>query len=100
MVTIPAGASAPRPRIRLLEDERWLALVLLMPTMILLALFTAYPFIKGILLSVTDTRVGVPGDFVGLAIFEKVWNDGIFRQAAWNTILYTDRKSTRLNSSH
>ncbi|HEY9567466.1 MAG TPA: sugar ABC transporter permease [Thalassobaculum sp.] len=89
MVTIPAGASAPRPRIRLLEDERWLALVLLMPTMILLALFIAYPFIKGILLSVTDTRVGVPGDFVGLAIFEKVWNDGIFRQAAWNTILYT-----------
>src|SRR3546814_98760 len=60
-----------------------------MPTMILLALFIAYPFIKGILLSVTDTRVGVPGDFVGLAIFEKVWNDGIFRQAAWNTILYT-----------
>lgn len=89
MVTIPAGASAPRPRIRLLEDERWLALVLLMPTMILLALFIAYPFIKGILLSVTDTRVGVPGDFVGLAIFEKIWNDGIFRQAAWNTILYT-----------
>lgn len=89
MATMQAGSGAPRPRTRLLEDERWLAFFLLMPTLILLSLFIAYPFVKGILLSVTNTRVGVPGDFVGLAIFEKVWNDGIFRQAAWNTILYT-----------
>lgn len=89
MATMQAGSGAPRPRTRLLEDERWLAFFLLMPTLILLALFIAYPFVKGILLSVTNTRVGVPGDFVGLAVFEKVWNDGIFREAAWNTILYT-----------
>jgi len=89
MAVMQAGSGAPRPRTRLLEDERWLALFLLMPTLILLALFIAYPFAKGILLSVTNTRVGVPGEYVGLAIFEKVWNDGIFREAAWNTILYT-----------
>ncbi|EDP60966.1 Binding-protein-dependent transport systems inner membrane component [alpha proteobacterium BAL199] len=89
MATMQAGSGAPRPRTRLLEDERWLAFFLLMPTLILLGLFIAYPFAKGILLSVTNTRVGVPGDYVGLAIFEKIWNDGIFREAAWNTILYT-----------
>lgn len=89
MATTAAVTGAPRTRTRLLEDERWLAFFLLMPTIILLGLFIAYPFMKGILLSVTNTRVGVPGDFVGLAIFEKVWNDGIFREAAWNTIFYT-----------
>ena len=30
---------APRPRLRLLEDERWLAFVLLVPTMVLLGMF-------------------------------------------------------------
>src|SRR5258705_313248 len=80
---------APRPRLRLLEDERWLAFVLLVPTMVLLGLFIAYPFVRGILLSVTNSRVGVPGDFVGLANFYKIFNDSIFRTAVYNTFLYT-----------
>ena len=57
--------------------------------MVLLGLFIAYPFAKGIWLSVTDTRVGVPGKFVGLANFEKIWNDSIFRIAVYNTFVYT-----------
>src|SRR6202163_1064566 len=81
-------APAPR-RQRLLEDERWLAFVLLMPTLVLLGLFIAYPFVRGILLSVTNTRVGVPGDFVGLANFYKIFNDGIFRTSVYNTFVYT-----------
>src|SRR5256885_13491307 len=80
---------APRPRLRLLEDERWLAFVLLVPTMVLLGLFIAYPFVRGILLSVTDSRVGVPGNFVGLANFYKIWNDSIFRTSVYNTFVYT-----------
>ncbi|MGE0713917.1 MAG: carbohydrate ABC transporter permease [Alphaproteobacteria bacterium] len=84
-----AGTVRARPRRRLLEDERWLAFVLLLPTLVLLGLFIAYPFVKGIMLAVTNTRVGVPGEFVGLANFVKIWNDSIFRTAAWNTVLYT-----------
>src|SRR5438067_9306407 len=81
---------APQPRRqRLLEDERWLAFFLIVPTMVLLGLFIAYPFVRGILLSVTDSRVGVPGEFVGLANFYKIWNDSIFRTAVYNTFLYT-----------
>src|SRR3954449_4755973 len=89
--TIRAAPQAPRsvPRRRLLEDERWLAFVLLVPTMLLLCLFIAYPFVRGIVLSVTDSRVGVPGAYVGAANFERIWNDGIFRQAVWNTFWYT-----------
>src|SRR4030081_2070343 len=79
----------PRPRLRLLEDERWLALVLLLPTLVLLGMFIAYPFVRGILLSVTSSRVGMPGDFVGLANFYKIFNDGIFRTSVYNTFVYT-----------
>src|SRR6201985_2653692 len=56
---------APRPRFRLLEDERWLAFVLLVPTLVLLGLF------------------------IGLANFYKIFNDGIFRTSVYNTFLYT-----------
>src|SRR5436305_14895901 len=83
------GDLPPRPRRRIFEDERWLAFALLVPTMVLLGLFIAYPFVRGILLSVTDSRVGVPGDFVGLANFYKIWNDGIFRTSVYNTFVYT-----------
>src|SRR3954451_12477901 len=90
---IPVGAyAAPRvrgPVGRLLEDERGLAFVLLLPTALLLGLFIAYPFIEGVLLSVTDSKVGVHGNFVGLKNFELLWNDGIFHVAVRNTFVYT-----------
>src|SRR5439155_4561729 len=84
-----AGAPRRGPITRLLEDERWLASTLLLPTILLLGLFIAYPFIKGVLLAVTDTKVGIPGNFVGLANFDKLWHDDIFRVAVYNTFLYT-----------
>jgi multiple sugar transport system permease protein len=88
--TLTAAPQLPAaPRRRALEDERWLALVLLVPTLALLCLFIAYPFVRGIVLSVTDSRVGVPGAYVGAANFERIWNDGIFRQAVYNTFVYT-----------
>jgi len=74
---------------RLLEDERWLALCLLLPTLALLTLFIAYPFVKGVVLSVTDAKVGVPGNFVGLRNFAVLADDSIFRTAVWNTFVYT-----------
>src|SRR4249920_3359573 len=74
---------------RMLEDERWLALVLLLPTLALLSLFIAYPFVKGVELSVTDAKVGVPGSFVGLRNFAMLASDTIFREAVWNTFWYT-----------
>jgi len=83
------GAKVPRVKWRPLEDERWLAVVLLLPTIVLLGLFIAYPFFQGILLSVTDTRVGVPGQFVGLENFDRLLNDPIFGLVVWNTCWYT-----------
>ena len=88
-ITTTYGEAPRPPRQRLLEDERRLAFVLLVPTIVLLCMFIAYPFARGIMLSVTNSRVGVAGDFVGLANYYKIWNDGIFRTAVYNTFLYT-----------
>ena len=91
--TTISNSAMPEGRVHkkagLLEDERWLAAALLLPTAILLGLFIAYPFFEGIRLALTDSRVGVPGHFVGLKNFDKVWNDSIFRTAVWNTCWYT-----------
>ncbi len=78
-----------KPKWRPLESERNLAWLLLLPTMVLLGLFIAYPFMRGLLLSVTDTRVGVPGDFVGLDNFRRLASDPIFHAVVWNTCWYT-----------
>jgi len=74
---------------RLLEDEWWLAFLLLLPTLVLLGLFIAYPFVKGVVLAVSDAKVGVPGQFVGMQNFEALWHDDIFRIAVGNTFAYT-----------
>ena len=79
----------PQVRWRPLENEGNLAFLLLLPTLVLLGLFIAYPFIRGLLLSVTDTRVGVEGPFVGLQNFERLISDPIFHLVVWNTCWYT-----------
>src|SRR5712664_2518243 len=86
-VTQRAYVATPRrgPITRLLEDERWLASCLLLPTIVLLGLFIAYPFVKGVLLAVTDTKVGIPGQFVGIDNFVKLWHDDIFRVAVYRS---------------
>jgi len=80
---------AGRPALRLLESERLLGAALLAPTVLLLGLFIAYPFVMGVWLSLSSTSVGNPGRFIGLENFAKAWNDSIFRTAFWNTVYYT-----------
>src|SRR5437870_2709716 len=87
--SVCAGSPRRGPITRLLEDERWLAMTLLLPTIALLGLFIAYPFVEGVRLAVTDTKVGIPGHFVGLQNFEKIWSDDIFHVAVQNTCVYT-----------
>ncbi len=55
----------------------------------MLGLFVAYPFVRGIWLSLLNSVVGREGEFVGLQNYTKLWNDSIFRRAAANTFIYT-----------
>jgi multiple sugar transport system permease protein len=83
------GTPRPARLTRVLESEGLLALVLLAPAIILLGVFIAYPFVIGVWLSLSDTSVGNPGHYVGLANFVKAWQDSIFRTAFTNTLFYT-----------
>jgi multiple sugar transport system permease protein len=83
------GVATRGPISRMLEREGALAFWLLVPTLVLLSLFIAYPFVVGVWLSLSNTTVGEPGAFVGLKNFAKIWNDSIFRTAALNTFVYT-----------
>jgi multiple sugar transport system permease protein len=82
-------ARRPRRRGSPLEREHVLAGVLLAPTLVILTLFIAYPFVLGIWLSVSDKVVGRPGNFIGLENFRVNLGDAIFLRAFQNTFIYT-----------
>ena len=90
-VVLPGVRTSQRPSrpSSVLENERMLAAVLLAPTVLLLGLFIAYPFVMGVWLSLSDTSVGNIGHYVGLKNFIKAWDDSIFQTAFKNTFFYT-----------
>lgn len=83
------GIIVGKPKWRPLESEGNLAMLLLLPTIALLLMFIAYPFVRGILLAVTNSKVGVIGDFVGFENFARLLKDPIFHAVVYNTFLYT-----------
>jgi multiple sugar transport system permease protein len=86
---VPKKPARPwHPRL-LLEREEVLGYLLMLPALGLLTVFVVYPFLYGIWLSLTDSRIGVPGDFVGLRNFLELTGDSIFQQTFRNTFLYT-----------
>lgn len=72
-----------------LEDEKILGYVLLMPALILILVFIAYPFVLGIWMSLTDKLVGTPGEFIGLGNYAQLFRSDIFWTAVWNTLFFT-----------
>jgi multiple sugar transport system permease protein len=88
-VALPRVQSRPGLATRSLENEGLLATLLLTPTVLLLGVFIAYPFVMGVWLSLSNTSVGNVGEFVGLKNFVKAWDDSIFQTAFQNTFYYT-----------
>src|SRR5438552_12144720 len=88
VVAVPKSRR-PRGLGHLLEQEHILAGALLAPSLVILTLFIAYPFVLGIWLAVSDKVVGRPGNFVGLQNFWVNLNDTIFLRAFQNTFVYT-----------
>lgn len=75
--------------VRLFDYKPFLIFICLLPAAALLLVFLSYPLGLGIWLSFTDTRIGRPGQFIGLENFQSLWYDRVFITSVWNTLLYT-----------
>src|SRR5262249_17333407 len=75
---------------RLLASERGLGHLLLLPTVLVLGVFLAYPFFFGLWLSLSSAELTDLGHFIGLANFKFEFTvDHPFLDALRNTFLYT-----------
>ena len=83
------GEAMVHPKTSLFEDETVLGYSLLVPALVIIFTFKAYPFALGIWFSLTSKLVGNPGDFIGLANYFKIMHSQIFWQTAWNTVFFT-----------
>src|SRR5215475_6813603 len=84
-------AAGGRPLyVRLLSSERGLGYLLLLPTLTLLVVFLAYPFLFGLWLSLSSAELTDLGHYIGLANYKFEFTvDKPFMQALTNTFLYT-----------
>jgi len=85
---VPAARHRAAGTRALLENERTLGLLLMLPGVLLLTVFMAYPFFLGLWLSVTDSTIGHAGRFIAFRNFTDLLGDSIFRQTARNTFIY------------
>jgi multiple sugar transport system permease protein len=74
---------------RLRHDRNWLGFWFMLPAAGFLLFFLAWPLGLGIWLSLTDARIGRPGEFVGIENFAWLRDDPVFWLSVFNTILYT-----------
>jgi multiple sugar transport system permease protein len=86
-IGIPAARAAAAGGRR--EGDLWQAYVFLLPATALLLSFVAWPFIDGILTSLTDRAVARPGAFIGSANFHRLLDDDVFGLAIRNSLVLT-----------
>lgn len=66
-----------------------LGLIFMLPAASILLVFLTYPLGLGLWLGLTDTKIGRPGIFIGLANYESLFKDSVFWLSVFNTISYT-----------
>jgi multiple sugar transport system permease protein len=85
-----AVATAPRGKSRFWDREAPLAYLFMVPGLLILVLFMAYPFFLGIYLSMTDKMVGFADfSFIGFENFQMLLRDQIFHRTVANTLIYS-----------
>jgi multiple sugar transport system permease protein len=66
-----------------------LGLIFMLPAASILLVFLTYPLGLGLWLGLTDTKIGRPGIFIGLANYESLFKDSVFWLSVFNTMGYT-----------
>ena len=92
--TLPARAAHARlpwrARVReALDRERILGPLFITPALLLLLLLVAYPFVIALYFSVSNSFIGRPSQFIGLANFIRLWDSDAFRQTFQNAFVFT-----------
>jgi multiple sugar transport system permease protein len=83
----PRAARHPRPSPRRATD--WFGLLLVAPTVLLVAAFTLYPFANALYTSTQLSSPIIEGKFVGLQNYRDVITSSYFLDAAQTTALFT-----------
>jgi multiple sugar transport system permease protein len=91
--TLPKTTETGNERF-LLERERVLGPLLLLPAVIYILALVGFPLILAVLYAFSNVNVGDPQingtkDLIGLDNFRAVLNDGVFREALRNTVVFT-----------
>ena len=85
-----ASRAPARGKARFWDREAPLAYLFMIPGLLILLFFMAYPFFLGIYLSMTDKMVGFADfSFIGLENFQLLINDMVFRRTVANTLIYS-----------
>lgn len=75
---------------QLLDNERFLAPVMITPAILYILLMIGFPFFLAIYYSLSDATTGNPTlNFVGLQNFIAILKDPIFRKSLMNTFIFT-----------
>lgn len=86
----PAPAAPRAVRLReWLDRERVLGPLFVTPALILIVVLVAYPFVIALWFALSNTFIGRPGRFVGLANFVALWESEAFRQTFQNAFVFT-----------
>lgn len=88
-MTTEAGSLRARSRSGWLDRPTVLGYVLLTPTLVILAIFLAYPFVYGIWLALTNAEIGSTGQFVGLTNFIYLLGDPVYHLTVLHSFEYT-----------
>jgi multiple sugar transport system permease protein len=72
-----------------LDREDVLGYILIAPVVIIVIGLIGYPFVLALTLSFTDKVIGSPGKFIGLANYQHLFADSVYRQAVRNTLVFT-----------
>src|SRR5688572_18561054 len=83
------GRPARRTLARVLGPDYRLGYVFVTPIAVAVLALIAYPFCYAVYLSLTHKLVGLPPIFVGLENYIRLYEDGFFRRAVYNSFLFT-----------
>ncbi|CAG0946952.1 partial Lactose transport system permease protein LacF, partial [Anaerolineae bacterium] len=88
-VSSPLPSRSWKRRFDLDQQPALLGLILVSPVVVYLLIAQAYPFASAAFTSLTDKRIGTPGEFVGLGNYFELAKTPLFWQAARNSVLFT-----------